>query len=60
MEVLYDKIKEQIITKHSDRLGELAQIVADSNSERWKHKLGLQKLNDDYKQKVAQFFSCKK
>lgn len=56
MEVLHDKIKEQVIASHSGQLDKLAKLVADTNSDRWKEKLKMKKDCDDFKDKVSDFF----
>lgn len=57
MEVLYDKVKEHVIKSHSAHLDQLAKIVADANSARWKEKMALQKNCHDFKDKIDQFFN---
>lgn len=57
MEVLKEKIKEHIIKTHGKNLDKLAQLVSESNSERWRSKLALQKTKMEYIEKVANFFS---
>ncbi len=57
MEVLKEKIKEEIIASHSKHLDKLAKLVADANSERWKEKLALQKNSNDFKEKISEFFN---
>jgi hypothetical protein len=56
MEVLKEKIKANIVKTHGSHLDELAAIVAQSNGERWKSKMTLEKTNKDFKEKVAAFF----
>lgn len=60
MELLKDKMKEQIESTCGAQLDELAKLVSTSNHERWKHKMAKQKGCEDYKQKVAAFFSNQK
>lgn len=60
MEVLKDKIKEQIVKIDGAHLDELAKIVAEANSARWSHKLGENHVNEEYHEKVADFFNKKK
>lgn len=57
MEVLKEKIKQQIITTSGQHLDNLAKLVAESNKDRWKHKLSSHKVCQDYKEKLAEFFS---
>src|SRR6266404_4137074 len=60
MEVLKEKIKEQIIAQSGDKLDQLAKIVAASNNERWQHKLALHQIVHDYEDKVHSYFTQKK
>lgn len=57
MEVLKEKIKQQIIATSGQHLEELAKIVSHSNKERWKHKLASHKVCQDYKEKLSGYFS---
>lgn len=57
MEVLKDKIKAQVIAIGGEHLDQLAKLVAESNSARWKEKLALQRKCNEFKDKVAQFFN---
>lgn len=57
MEVLKEKIKEQIKTTSGSNLDQLAKLVAEANHERWKHKMSLQKDVHTYQEKLAAFFS---
>lgn len=57
MEVLKEKIKEHIVKAHGKNLDKLAQLVSESNAERWKSKLALQKNHGEYLEKIAHFFS---
>jgi len=56
MEVLKEKIKEQILATNGKKLDELAKIVASSNEARWKYKKSSLGLCHDYKQKIQDFF----
>lgn len=56
MEVLKDKIKEQIQKANGADLDNLAKLVSDSNGNRWKHKMGAQKANQDFESKLNGFF----
>jgi|EndMetStandDraft_5_1072996.scaffolds.fasta_scaffold1216189_1 hypothetical protein len=57
MEVLREKIKDNIVKNHGKNLDKLAQLISESNSERWKFKLAKQKQRMDYLEKIAHFFS---
>lgn len=56
MEVLHEKIKEQILTSSGKHLDELAQLVASANHERWKNKMSSHKGCSDFKDKIRDFF----
>lgn len=60
MEVLKDKIKEQIVATQNDRMKELAKIVSEANSERWKHKMEKKHRCADFKERLCSFFGGKK
>lgn len=47
MEVLMDKIKEEILAHSGDHLTQLAKLVTTTNHERWKDKLA-QKYNCEH------------
>lgn len=55
MELLKEKIKENIQTLSGSNLDQLAKLVAESNHERWKHMLADKKACNDYHEKVANF-----
>jgi hypothetical protein len=60
MEVLKDKMKEYILSTQDDRMTELAKIVADGNSQRWKHKMEKKQGCMDFKEKLRRFFGHSK
>lgn len=57
MEVLKEKIKENIRAGKNGPIDELAKTVAEANGERWRHKLSLQKNQRDFKNKINTLFS---
>lgn len=57
MEVLKAKIKHHIENHSGHHLNELAAIVAEANSERWKHKIGIKKSQQEFRDKLAAFFT---
>ncbi len=59
-EVLKDKIKEHILATQNERMTELAKIVSEGNNQRWKHKMEKKKGCDEFKQRLAHFFSQSK
>jgi hypothetical protein len=60
MEVLKEKIKEQVAASSGDKLDKLAKIVAESNNARWHQKLELMDIAHNFADKVRGFFSQKK
>jgi len=58
MELLKEKIKEQIQISGGSHLDQLAKTVAESNKDRWMHKMSLHKVFKDFKEKVAKCFEC--
>lgn len=56
MEVLREKIKEQIVKSHSEHLDKLAKLVSDSNNEKWKLKMAKEKGISNFKDQIEQFF----
>jgi hypothetical protein len=56
MEVLKEKIKAHINAASGKHLDGLAKLVAQSNKERWDHKLAKHQVLDSYREKLAQFF----
>lgn len=56
MEVLKEKIKDQIRENNGKHLDALAKLVAESNNVRWKNKLSLQNTWGDFKAKVDAIF----
>lgn len=57
MEVLKEKIKKNIEQTNGEALDALAKIVSDSNHERWKHKLSIQKSNRSFEEQLNKFFN---
>lgn len=59
MEVLQEKIREQVRAMNGKHLDELAKQVAEANNERWKLKMAVEKGCHGFKEKISQFFSSK-
>jgi hypothetical protein len=59
MEILKDKIKEQILSSSGAHLDELAKIVSESNRDRWKHKIATNAVVNEYREKFSSFFDKK-
>lgn len=60
MEVLKEKIKEQVRQKSGAHLDKLAKIVAEANNDRWQRKLELMDIAHNFADRVRSFFSGKK
>lgn len=58
MELLKDKIKENIQASGGAHLDQLAKAVAESNGARWKNKLAMKQNANDFKDKIKSLFSC--
>ena len=58
-ELLMEKIKAHIEAATGKHLDKLAKLVAESNQERWKLKMGIQKTCDEYKDNLEDFFTKK-
>jgi hypothetical protein len=56
MEVLKEKIKDQIRQHNGAHLDALAKLVAESNNSRWKNKLDLQGSVREFKDQLSDFF----
>lgn len=59
MEVLKEKIKDEIRKEKECGLIKLAEIIAKANSEKWKHKIGLKMKRENYKDTLKEYFSEK-
>lgn len=57
MEVLKEKIKDQIREHNGANLEKLAQIVAETNNHRWKNKLDQKHSCNAFKDKLHEFFN---
>lgn len=56
MEVLKDKIKQQIEESDGQNLEALAKLVSQSNGARWQHKLAKKKACKEFGCKIEKFF----
>lgn len=56
-EVVKEKIKEHILETQGKRLNELAKIISETNSQRWKLKMEKENCCYEFKEKIASFFS---
>jgi len=57
MEVLKEKIKEQIKSANGSHLDQLAKIISESNSARWTQKMALNKGQQGFRDKIHDFFN---
>jgi hypothetical protein len=55
MELLKDKIKEHILATDK-KIDEIAKIVAQTNHERWSHKMAKKQLVENYEESLNQLF----
>lgn len=56
MELLKEKIKDQIEKLSGKRLDELAKLVNDANHSRWHNIFADKTLQEGYREKLRQFF----
>lgn len=56
MEVVKEQIKEEIRKKPSDHIHQLAKLIAESNTVRWKEKLSIMKLHRDFEARLSEVF----
>ena len=59
MELLKEKIKAKVEKKQGENLEKLAEIVAEANAEKWKHKITIKMKCEDYKNTLKDFFTSK-
>lgn len=52
MEVVKDKIKEEIIQHSGKHISNLAKIVAEANHARWNYKLSEKKNQEEYEEQL--------
>lgn len=57
MEVLKEKMKEQILASSGKYLDDLAKTAVESNKSRWKSKKAAHYATDEFKAKVNQLFT---
>lgn len=60
MEVLKEEIKKHIWETQGDRMKELAKIVSETNSHRWKNKMEKKRGCQEFKEKICGFFDSHK
>lgn len=58
--LLKDKIKAKIQNISGDQLDQLADLVANSNHERWINKMASKRACESFDDKIADFFHQKK
>lgn len=57
MEILKEKIKDQILKTNGPQLEKLAKLVSSSNNERWKYKIAGNAASNHYREKFAEYFN---
>lgn len=60
MEVLKEKIKKHIESTSGQNLDQLTKLISEANQARWHSKMASKKGCDDFKHRLAEFFSQKK
>ncbi|MBA3239505.1 MAG: hypothetical protein H0T62_14345 [Parachlamydiaceae bacterium] len=58
MELLKDKIKENILADGGAQLDQIAKVVSEGNKSRWENKMAMKKNACEYKEKIKSLFSC--
>lgn len=56
-EALKEKIKHKILSVKGEHLDKLAELIAMTNGEKWKHKISARLKCDEYKDKLKELFS---
>lgn len=56
MELLKEKIKEQILKKNGKQLDKLAALVSNANHSRWQHKMGEQGAKQELRKDLGSLF----
>lgn len=59
-EVLKEEIKKHIWETYGDRMKELARIVSESNSNRWRIKMEKKRGRQEFREKICGFFGTQK
>lgn len=59
MDLLKEKIKAKIEAHSAEHLNQLAQLVSETNHNRWQMILAKKKGCHDYKEKLKEFFGSK-
>lgn len=58
--LLKEKIKANIASTSGAHLDKLAALVSEANKQRWDHKMAKHQVLEGYREKLAEFFHCKK
>jgi len=56
LEVVKDKLKEQVLKYSGKHIEELAQIVGEGNHLRWKEHLETKKNDEEFEERLRNFF----
>lgn len=60
MEVLKDKIKEQILKQSGDHVTKLAELISQANHARWTDKIDEKKAVDGFEERLRELLYHKK
>jgi len=58
MELLKEKIKEDIRQNGGDQINQLAKLVSTANHERWKEKMQSKKVCEDFECQLKSVMCC--
>lgn len=59
MEVVKEKIKEEILKTSSDHLNELAKLVSETNKKRWQEKMAEKSNEIDFEERLKNILCSK-
>ncbi len=59
LEVVKEKIKEEIRKNSNDHTSQLAKVVAEANHKRWAEKMAAKKCEAEYEEQLKRIFGCK-
>jgi len=57
MEILKEKIKNEIEKNQGESLEKLAEIITKTHCEKWKHEVNIKSKCEEYKKTLKNFFS---
>lgn len=59
MELLKERIKEEIQKHKGEEINKLAEIISKANGKRWKYKIKTKLNKEDYKEDLMKYFEHK-